>query len=337
MPVFLSAKNPSVGRHGLDRGKGVLRLGIVNNMPDAALSRSERQFIDILDAASPDLPISLHLFTVPDIVRSELGCSHLARQGYRSTVELSAAGLDALIVTGTEPKQPSLRDEPFWPALAVLFDWIERAGPSTAFSCLAAHAAVLHFDGIERKRLPQKRCGLFDHTVVGKHALVGSLPATVRIAHSRWNEVDRKALEHHGYEVLTEARDAGVDLFVKQQRNLLLFFQGHPEYDSGTLFREYRRDAQRFLTGEREVYPEAPRNYFDSVAIDRLDGFRARAVAERSSALAEEFPLAVYATNDNEPVSPMTGVFRAWLSGIAAAKTASFDLEASARRVAGGR
>lgn len=338
MPVFLSAKNSSFGHHPSDaRHERVLRLGIVNNMPDGALFRSERQFIEILDMAIPDLPISLNLFSVPSIVRGELGRSHLARQGYRSTAELPSAGLDALIVTGTEPKQASLRDAPYWSALAALFDWVETTGPSTVFSCLAAHAAVLHFDGIERRRLPEKRCGLFDHTVVGKHALVETLPALVRVAHSRWNEVGREALEHHGYEVLTEACDAGIDLFVKHKRNLLLFFQGHPEYDSGTLFREYRRDAQRFLTGEHDVYPEAPKNYFDPGAMDRLDDFRSRAIAARNAALVEEFPFARYPTNDNEPVSAMAGVFRAWLSGVAEAKGASSVLKGPARRVAGGR
>lgn len=330
MPVFLSAKTTHLGHYASARSR-VLKLGLINNMPDAALSRTERQFIDIIDTATPDLSVSLTLFAVPEIARGELGCGQLARQGYRSTRELPSAALDALIVTGTEPKQPNLRDEPFWPALTSLFDWIERDGPSAAFSCLGAHAAVLHFDGIERRCLTEKRCGIFDHAVVGGHALVNDLPPIVRVAHSRWNEVSREALEHAGYEVLTAAPDAGVDFFIKQRRNLMLFFQGHPEYDSGTLFREYRRDAQRFLTGERDVYPQTPKNYFDPAATGLLDGFRDRAVTERNAALVEEFPLARYASNDN--VSPMAGVFRAWLAGIAAAKGVSSVPEV--RRVAG--
>ncbi len=296
----------------------MLHLGLVNNMPDAALASAERQFTDILDAATPDIDINLSFFCLPDIPRSELGKAHLARRGYGPVMDLGDEDLDALIVTGTEPKQQCLRNEAYWPALAELFDWIDCAGPSTLFSCLASHAAALHFDGIERKRLTEKRCGLFEHAVNRTHSLAEDLPAIVRVAHSRWNEIDRAALAAHGYDILTEAPGAGVDLFVKQRRNLLLFHQGHPEYDSGALFREYRRDVQRFLDGVSDSYPQIPQNYFDDKQVALLD--RERAQARHGGSTLEDLSLITRMSNDNEPISPMAGVFRRWLSGIAAAK-----------------
>jgi homoserine O-succinyltransferase/O-acetyltransferase len=36
-------------------------------------------------------------------------------------------------------------------------------------------------------------------------------------------------------------------MFVKYNRSLFVLLQGHPEYDSATLLREYRRDVGRFL------------------------------------------------------------------------------------------
>jgi homoserine O-succinyltransferase len=307
--VIASRTNAAAGRPSL-------RLGLINNMPDAALARTERQFIDMLEAAAPDIDIALSVYAVPGIPRGELGEAHLAREGYRPVSDLKTEGLDALIVTGTEPRQQDLRAEPYWPALTSLFDWIGEAGPSTIFSCLAAHAAVLHFDGIERQRLTEKRCGLFEHAVIGKHALAENLPATVRVAHSRWNEVSREALAARGYDILTEAPGAGVDLFVKRKHNLMVFFQGHPEYDSGTLFREYRRDIQRFLTGTNDNYPLAPRNYFDDTEADLLHAFQDRALANRDASLLEDLPVTRPAATVS--VSPMTAVYRSWLLAIVA-------------------
>jgi homoserine O-succinyltransferase len=293
-----------------------LRLGLVNNMPDAALTRTERQFIAMLDAATPDIAIQLNFYSLDSLARGELGEAHLALRGYRSAADARADDLDAVIVTGTEPKLPDLRDEPYWPELAVLFDWIAGTGPSALFSCLAAHAAVLHYDGIVRAKLPSKRWGLFDHRVVGSHPLVAALPGTARVAHSRWNEISRGALEVKGYEVQTEAPDAGVDLFTKQTRNLQLFCQGHAEYDGGTLYREYRRDVLRFLAGERSFYPPLPQNYFTREEAKALIAFQARAVAERDASLIKELP----GVARTEAVSPMASVYRAWLTGIAAAR-----------------
>ena len=61
--------------------------------------------------------------------------------------------LDGLIVTGTEPKSKNLDDEPYWAALPQVIDWAREHTHSTIWSCLAAHAAVLHTDGIERRPL----------------------------------------------------------------------------------------------------------------------------------------------------------------------------------------
>src|SRR2546430_13670792 len=43
-----------------------------------------------------------------------------------------------------------------------------------------------------------------------------------------------------------------------------LFLQGHPEYERTTLFKEYRRDVGRFLSGEQSSYPPLPCRYFRS-------------------------------------------------------------------------
>ena len=294
------------------------RVGLVNNMPDTALESTERQFFALLSNAAPDFAIEWRLFSLSSVMRTETGWRHLASRGYATLGELEDAQLDGIIVTGTEPVQADLRQEPYWPELTSLFDWIECDGPSAIFSCLGTHAAVLHFDGVERRRLPAKRFGLFDHGVASKHPLTALLTSPFRVAHSRWNEVTPDDLSEAGYEILTYAPRAGVDLFLKRRRNVMLFFQGHPEYDAGTLGREYRRDVRRYVSGAMSNYPNLPDDYFSPEAETLLGSFRERALAERDQMLMDEFPDVLPQANGRR--SPVASVFRTWLQQIAPAR-----------------
>jgi homoserine O-succinyltransferase len=291
-----------------------MRIGLVNNMPDAALARTEQQFRAVLAAAAPGCAIDLELFHIPSVPRGELGRSHLSSHRYRDVCNLTLANLDGLIVTGTEPKQSNLHHEPYWPDLALLFDWIAERGPSTIFSCLAAHAAVLHYDGIERRRLEHKRFGLFTHGAITNHVLTQHLPAAAKVAHSRWNEVSAEDLTARGYQVLTQSSKAGADLFVKQARQPLVFFQGHPEYDSRTLFREYRRDVLRYLTRESDAYPRPPENYFSDAEWKQLAEFAVRAPIRRDSTLMQSFPISAPAIAEAKHVAAAPKIYRQWLS-----------------------
>jgi homoserine O-succinyltransferase/O-acetyltransferase len=303
------------------RPRAVLHIGLVNNMPDSALERTERQFFRLFADAAPDLPIRWHLFSLTGIRRAEAGHIHLIHQNYRGLSDLFNTHLDGVIVTGAEPLHTDLRQERYWPELATLFDWIEADGPFAIFSCLAAHAAVLHFDGIERRPLREKCFGLFDHEVSGGHPLTLSLRTQAKVAHSRWNEVRADALKDAGYQILTCSQEAGVDLFLRRARNLMLFLQGHPEYDAEVLGLEYRRDARRYLEGAADRYPELPKHYFEQSEIEALSRFRERALLCRDVSLMDEFPEAALsrlrALNGTESRS---SVFTAWLASIAEAK-----------------
>lgn len=303
------------------RPRGAIHLGLVNNMPDSALERTERQFFRLLSDVAPDLPICWHLFSLAGIRRTEAGHIYLIHQNYRGLSDLFNTHLDGMIVTGTEPLHTDLRQERYWPELAMLFDWIEAEGPSAIFSCLAAHAAVLHFDSIERLPLERKCFGFFDHEAFGGHPLTLSLRTPPRVAHSRWNEVRADALKEAGYQILTSSREAGVDLFLRRARNLMLFLQGHPEYDAEVLGLEYRRDVRRYLEGAVERYPDLPEYYFEQSEIVALNRFRERALPCRDVSLMDEFPDAALsrlrALNGAEPRS---SVFTAWLASIAQVK-----------------
>jgi homoserine O-succinyltransferase len=318
MPVLMDS-GPS-GHNIRAMPERVLEIGLVNNMPDAALESTERQFLDLLRAAAGDIPVRLRLYFIPEVPRAETGRQYIAG-GYRSIDELWNSRLDGLIVTGTEPRTLELSDEPYWRPLTRLLDWAQASTASTVWSCLAAHAAVLHMDGIRRRLLDEKRFGVFECARSSDHALLAGVPPHIRIAHSRCNELAQDALAGCGYSILTRSAEAGVDAFVKEDKSLFVFFQGHPEYDERALLREYRRDVGRYLRRERETYPHLPRGYFDRAATAMLNVFRDVALEDRREALLERFPLgAVEARLTGADRAPVVRLYRNWLDHLGARK-----------------
>jgi homoserine O-succinyltransferase len=292
-----------------------LEIGLVNNMPDAALDATVRQFRALLAGAAADVDVRLTLFTLPEVPRSDAGRQLL--DGYTPLEELWRSRLDGLIVTGAEPRAEDLRDEPFWNSLTRVLDWAETNTCSTILSCLAAHAGILYLDGIARRRLDDKRFGVFECVRVADHPLTAAAPASLAVPHSRWNEVPEQALLACGYRILTRSDAAGVDAFIKQRRSLFVFFQGHPEYDAITLLLEYRRDVGRYLRAERETYPTMPEGYFDEATVSALTTLRERALTDRREALLLEFPTAAAAgTVKNRWRSSAESLYRNWLQYI---------------------
>jgi homoserine O-succinyltransferase len=291
-----------------------LRVALINNMPDAALEDTELQFFDLLDSVSDDLPVFLKLYSLTGVPRSDRGMRYLNRF-YFSIDDLWNSHFDAVIVTGTEPHQPNLKQEPYWPYLVKLLEWAERNTFSTVLSCLAAHAGVLHGDGIERHRLADKRFGVFDFAKVNDNLLTSKADSIVRFPHSRWNEVRANDLQACGYTVLTQSDDAGVDSFSKKRKqSLFLHFQGHPEYTEYTLLKEYRRDITRFLSNERETYPTMPQGYFGSEANNLLSQFRETALRNGGEEAMAPFPDDLLLKQlHNTWRSSATQIYRNWL------------------------
>jgi homoserine O-succinyltransferase len=304
------------------RGTSTNRLDIalVNNMPDAALDATERQFRALLGAAADDIAVHLTVYSLPEIPRSEFGRQQVSR--YTSIDKLWKSDHDGLIVTGTEPRAEDLKAEPYWASLTRVLEWAEDHTYSTILSCLAAHAGILHLDGISRRRLDNKRIGVFECERVGDHPLTAKSAVRWRMPHSRWNDIPEDALRACGYRVLARSEEAGVDAFIKQRRrSLFVFFQGHPEYEAVTLLLEYRRDIGRYLKGERDVYPLMPEGYFDEDTVRALASLRDRALTDRREELLAEFPTALAAGKvTNNWRSSAEDIYHNWLMYICAQK-----------------
>ena len=288
MPLLFDIERP--GSTAEVRAANCVTVGLINNMPDAALKATERQFVELMRESTRSAVVRLLLFSMPEVPRSDTALADMAGR-YRDVSELWDTPIDGLIVTGTEPKSKNLKDEPYWDALGQVIDWAREHAGSTVWSCLAAHAAVLRTDGIERQLLPEKCSGVFDCEAIERHPLTRGVVMPMRIPHSRLNDLPERALASCGYRILTRSAIAGVDMFIKQDRGFHLFFQGHPEYEVDSLLREYRRDIDRYLRGERDHYPGAPQGYFDADAAAWADAFRGRALADRRGDLIKAFPM----------------------------------------------
>ncbi|MBV8615465.1 MAG: homoserine O-succinyltransferase [Acetobacteraceae bacterium] len=249
----------------------MLTVGILNNMPDAAVRSTERQFRALF--ANARRPARLRWFSFDP------------RHGYEPGGELwKSDWLDGLVVTGTEPRARLLRDEPYWDSAVKTIEWAAAHTSSTIWSCLAAHAAALHLSGVERRPLPAKLCGVFEVAKLADHPLLANTKPRWGVPHSRFNELPPQDLGARGYRILTQSEQAGADTFVRRCGvSLFVFMQGHPEYDARALMREYRRDVLRFLAGERSEYPGLPANYFDPSTHAALQELRERAVLDRSA------------------------------------------------------
>jgi homoserine O-succinyltransferase len=296
-------------------------IGLVNNMPEAALEATEVQFARLLRAAAEPLSVRLRLSSLPEVPRGRAGLDRINGGAYWPIDDLLRERLDALIVTGAEPCAPRLSDEPYWQRIGDLLQWAEANTTSSIWSCLAAHAVVEHLDGIKRRRLEHKRSGVFAHAILRGHPLLQGVSAPLSTPHSRWNELPVDALRDAGYTIASSSFATGADMFTKQRRSLLVFFQGHPEYEEATLLKEYRRDVGRFLRAQQAHYPAMPDGYFSADAIASLQAFQAQAVAAPSADLIASFPAAnIAASLKNTWNTGAAAIYRNWLALLASAK-----------------
>ena len=259
---------------GNGHNRTAIHVGLVNNMPDAVMRATELQFARLLKDAAGNLDVRLRLFSLRSVARDEQARSRMAGF-YDDAAFLQAANMDALIITGAGPAADDLRNEPYRKELAALIDWAETGTISTLFSNSAAHAAVLHLDGIACRPLPAKLSGIYGSVRAEDDALFFNTAAMAPVPHSRRHDVAESDLLAKGYRVLArlDSKDGGaVDIFTREPPGYsrFVFLQGHPEYDPGTLGREYLRDMGRFLQGETDERPPVPEHYFDRATENQL-------------------------------------------------------------------
>jgi homoserine O-succinyltransferase len=299
------------------RASDTVHIGLVNNMPDAALRATELQFARLLKDASGVVEVRLYFFSFAEVERGEQARARMEGT-YADAAAIPHADLDALIVTGAEPIAKELRDEPYWESFTRLTDWARTHTISTVFSCLAAHAAVLHLDGIARRPFAQKLSGVFPCENVEDSMLTFNIPPGSAMPHSRYNDLPPEEIESAGYNIVSRLGNGGVNIFSRKMPSHFVFLQGHPEYDETSLGREYLRDIGRYLNAERLDRPAIPENYFDAATMAALSETR---LGVRNPALLPRFTEIVNAAIPMQSWrAESVKLFSNWLTLVAAEK-----------------
>lgn len=271
-----------------------LHIGLLNMMPDAALAATERQFFRMIGQANQIAQFYLHPFTLPELTRGAQARQHVEAY-YETFDQLREDGLDALIITGANVAGRELSDQPFWRPLIEVMDWAFDNVTSVLCSCLATHAVMEFRYRQKRRHMGRKMWGVFTHHLLDRtHPLVTDINTLFNVPHSRFNDVSRAQFEAAGLHVLAESDRAGVHLAVSEDGFRVVFFQGHPEYDSVSLLKEYKREVMRYAQAEREDYPPFPETYLSRRDQAVLDEYRDRVETALTAGLAlPEFPEAV--------------------------------------------
>lgn len=249
-----------------------LHIGLLNMMPDAALAATERQFFRHIGESNQIAQLYVRPFTLPELERSAETREYIQKY-YEPFEKLQEEGLDALIVTGANISQPHLEKEPFWEPLKKAIDWSWNNVTSTLCSCLATHAVMQFRYGQKRALLPggHKLWGVYRHRIEDRlHPLVRNMNTVFDVPHSRFNDISEEQFRAAGMKPLVKGGESGTHIAVSPDGFRLVCMQGHPEYDTISLLKEYERELRRFEAGERSDCPPFPEHYFKPEIVERI-------------------------------------------------------------------
>ncbi len=266
-----------------------LHIGFINLMPDAALEATERQFFRLIGESNRLVQTFIHSSTLPIYPRGEKAQAHINKY-YEEIEDLKKVGLDALIITGANVSESHpITDLEIWAPLRDLLEWADKNVTSTLCSCLSGHAAYVYKHGIPPIKHEQKKWGVYPHHVMNRaHPLVSGMNTKLDAPHSRNGEITVQQYKTAGMQILIQSEEVGVYLATSNDGFRRLYLQGHPEYDSSSLLKEYKREIERFKSGERESYPPFPENYFGPIAQEKLNQLKKQIVAGDDVSLSEE-------------------------------------------------
>ncbi len=268
-----------------------LHIGLLNMMPDAALAATERQFFRLIGESNPIAQFYVHPFTLEEITRGADAQAHID-QYYESFTQIKEQGLDGLIITGANVIGAELSCQPFWKPLKEVVDWAYENVTSTLCSCLATHA-VMEFAYWQRRQPQEEKVwGVFPHRVVDQsHPLTNDINTRFDVPHSRWNAVTAEQFKEAGLNILVESDCGHVHLATSPDGFRQVLFQGHPEYDTISLLKEYKREVILYIKGERDDYPPFPRHYFSAYVKAIFNEYRYRLqTSDNPVDLISEFP-----------------------------------------------
>jgi homoserine O-succinyltransferase len=125
-------------------------------------------------------------------------------------------------------------------------NWTQTNVHRTMFICWGAQAALYHFHGANRFRMPQKAFGVFPHTVVDPRSpYLRGFSDDLLIPVSRYNDIARDSLGKD-LRILIDNDEIGVCMLADPTHRAIHMLN-HLEYDNRSLADEYDRDVKAGL------------------------------------------------------------------------------------------
>ena len=229
-----------------------LQILILNIMP--VKQDTELQLLRAL--SNTPLQVDVTFLNVKNHISKNTPADHL-NKFYNTIDDVRNKKFDGMIITGAPVEDITFEEVDYWEEMCEIMDWAETHVTSTLHICWGAQAGLYHYYGIDKKKLPQKLFGIYEHRVANrKIPLVRGFDDVFLAPHSRHTESPAEAI-HACPEltVLAESDAAGVFLAIAEDGKKI-FVNGHPEYDRYTLNNEYFRDLNKGLP------IQVPYNYY---------------------------------------------------------------------------
>ena len=229
-----------------------LEIVLLNLMPTKITT--ETQFSRLL--GNTPLQVRLELMHTVTHRAKNVSQDHLL-SFYKSFDELKDRKFDGMVITGAPVELMEFEDVDYWPELERIMEWSKTNVHSTLHICWGAQAGLYYHYGIQKRPLPEKMFGVFEHQADYKRSiLMRGFDDKFWVPHSRHTTVDRADIEAvPELKILASSEEAGV-YAVMSKGGRQIFVTGHSEYDPLTLKSEYDRDKNLGLP----IKP--PANYF---------------------------------------------------------------------------
>ena len=201
-----------------------LKIVVLNLMPIKITT--ETDLIRLL--SNSPLQIEVSLMKLKSHTSKNTPVEHM-KAFYRDFELMKNEKFDGMIITGAPVEHLDFEDVNYWDEITEIFEWTRTHVTSTFYICWAAQAGFYHYYGINKRQLPQKLFGVYEHKVSNrKIPLVRGFDDIFLAPHSRHTETPAEAI-HACKEltILAESEKAGVFLAIAENGKKI-FVAGHP-------------------------------------------------------------------------------------------------------------
>ena len=229
-----------------------LEIALVNLMPTKI--ETETQFVRLL--SNTPIQINVEFIHTSTYESKNITESHM-KNFYKNINDIKHKKYDGMIITGAPVELMNFEDVDYWEELKEILEFSSKNVTSAMYICWGAQAALHHFYNLQKRVLPAKMFGVFEHEKSHDTCmLLNGFDDIFYVPHSRHTEISSKDIKSvNELIVLAESKDAGIHIASTDDYSKI-FIMGHAEYDPFTLKKEYDRD----ISQGKQI--NIPRNYY---------------------------------------------------------------------------